>query len=388
MTGDDKKRRRTGDHGHTPATRLFWTDGTAWPGDDEEAWLGLAATPGVRELPHSVLEQAVQSDTDPSLTGMLAWVVHVTATNGTVRAVRAWWPMGGADRLAIPPRAALAAAPRVPDGWDNLFPVLPQWAMRERVDERAGVRGFLDAAWVAARPVPGCHPAAFRQDAVGNVIAHPKACGYALAWLAFDVDHVHPWARGGLSCPPNLQALQAACNRSKGASDRARESADGPGGYASVGGGEGAAYASLRTVDELPDLQRVVASLPPGAARELRRLVGIPLDSLVPDAEETERLDRLGAEQQFEASELRRRVWALRDSGVSVDEGTTRRFALSLLLDGPPGRHAPAVASGTCTSALDALRQHFGATGGGATRRCLETLPDLEALVAQLVARA
>ena len=49
-----------------------------------------------------------------------------------------------------------------------------------------------------------------RSDAYGNVVAlHAKGD----AVCSFDVDHIFPWSRGGLSVPENLMALYWGANR-------------------------------------------------------------------------------------------------------------------------------------------------------------------------------
>lgn len=81
------------------------------------------------------------------------------------------------------------------------------------------LRGFSEEqkqiAWSKARIVPGRDPNIVRKDLCGAWIKWADYGDTSSEW-GWEIDHIHPVARGGTNHPSNLQALHWQNNRAKG----------------------------------------------------------------------------------------------------------------------------------------------------------------------------
>lgn len=71
------------------------------------------------------------------------------------------------------------------------------------------------STWTKCRAIQGYDPAVWRLDSCGAVIAW-NGYGDTNSQHGWEIDHIHPVARGGSDHPNNLQALQWQNNRAKG----------------------------------------------------------------------------------------------------------------------------------------------------------------------------
>lgn len=81
------------------------------------------------------------------------------------------------------------------------------------------LRGFSEEqkqiAWQKAQIVPGRDPGTMRKDACGAWIVWADY-GNTNSDFGWEIDHIHPVAKGGTDHPSNLQALHWKNNRAKG----------------------------------------------------------------------------------------------------------------------------------------------------------------------------
>lgn len=103
-----------------------------------------------------------------------------------------------------------------------LFPKIPSNAPethRETMAYRSGQTGRTEVrqrcwrdllTYEATDRIPKKWRDTFRVDPYGNVVA---LGAYGLSACAFEVDHIFPWSRGGLSQPVNFMALYWGANR-------------------------------------------------------------------------------------------------------------------------------------------------------------------------------
>ncbi|KAH6555247.1 hypothetical protein KP509_03G060500 [Ceratopteris richardii] len=81
---------------------------------------------------------------------------------------------------------------------------------RQRFFEKETAR----KCWEKADVVPGRHPERWRKDVAGNVVCRKfRGCE---GCLCFQLDHIHPFTKGGETDVSNCQVLQSRVNRYKG----------------------------------------------------------------------------------------------------------------------------------------------------------------------------
>ncbi|KAK9828740.1 hypothetical protein WJX72_001841 [[Myrmecia] bisecta] len=107
--------------------------------------------------------------------------------------------------------------------WQIRYPCIPQanskGNMRELPNQRANATGKMQnrlLAWdalgqlEATALIPPAWQKRFRSDPYGNVVSI-DAKGVSVC--AFELDHIFPWSRGGLSVPANFMAVYYGANR-------------------------------------------------------------------------------------------------------------------------------------------------------------------------------
>lgn len=101
-------------------------------------------------------------------------------------------------------------------GWNAEYPVKKQNELIEALDFKTrNAKSYRKLCWYNATPcndsfIPEDFRKLFATDAFGNVICEDAP---NMSLLSFDVDHIFPWGRGGLTDPRNLWALQYYANR-------------------------------------------------------------------------------------------------------------------------------------------------------------------------------
>ena len=73
----------------------------------------------------------------------------------------------------------------------------------------------VGAVWGKGRTIPGYDPNVWRYDVCGNAMKFADY-GNTASEHGWEVDHIHPVARGGADTLVNLQPLQWENNRRKG----------------------------------------------------------------------------------------------------------------------------------------------------------------------------
>lgn len=75
------------------------------------------------------------------------------------------------------------------------------------------MRNRQDMAWENANKVRGKNPDLYRKDDYGNLMYKPSYGKQST--MGWEIDHIHPKAKGGTDKPCNLQAIQWQENRKK-----------------------------------------------------------------------------------------------------------------------------------------------------------------------------
>lgn len=71
----------------------------------------------------------------------------------------------------------------------------------------------IEMAWNKAEIIKGKNPDVYRKDSCGNEI-YKSSYGKPTK-MGWEIDHIHPKAKGGTDLPRNIQALQWEENRKK-----------------------------------------------------------------------------------------------------------------------------------------------------------------------------
>jgi len=78
---------------------------------------------------------------------------------------------------------------------------------------RMATKKEIEIAWNSAHKVRGKNPEVYRKDDYGNLM-YRSSYGKQ-SDMGWEIDHIHPKAKGGTDSPRNLQALQWEENRKK-----------------------------------------------------------------------------------------------------------------------------------------------------------------------------